>query len=189
MRRQNILTIALVLAGCSEVEPAEDRTILRTVEEIEQFASFEEMVLAADLMIEGEVVSIDPGRVVGTPDHREELAVATVRVSRVLFRGAEVASPPEQVAIEFHRFVDIAGHGRRRIVRSDGGDEYELGEVGFYALRRTEAGAYRTVSIQGRLPVRQGQVDAPEAATALAGRDPAAIRLRIEEAARQAAAQ
>lgn len=188
MKTATIAIIALAaLAGCAgdEVTGGEP-TVLRTVDEIEQFASFEDMVLSTDLVVEGEVVAIEPGRVVGTPEHREELAVATVRVARVLHRGPAVATDPREVAIEFPRFVDIAGHGRRRIVRSDQGDQYELGETGFYLLRRTREDTYRTVNIQGRIPVRDGQVDAPEAAASLVGPDPSAVRVRIETAVRQA---
>ena len=89
---------------------------------MEHFASFEDMVFAADLLVEGEVVGIEPGRVIEPPGHREELTVATLSVERVIHRSDAVAAPPDQVAIEFSRFVDIEGHGRRRIIRADGGE-------------------------------------------------------------------
>ena len=187
MRRTLILSIVLgALSACADEGAPEEATILRTVDEIEQYTSIEEMVLATDLLIEGEVVSIDPGRVIATPDHRHQMAVATVAVSKVYLHGDDIPAPPAEVAIEFPRYVDIAGHGRRRIVRADQGDQYEVGEAGVYALRLTRAGTFRTVSIQGRIPIRDGQILAPEAAAQLAGGDPVHLRRRIEDAARLA---
>ena len=191
--KHSIFLIAMGLAlafaaGCGDADTAEDGTILRTVDEMEHFASFEDMVFAADLLVEGEVVGIEPGRVIETPGHREELAVATLSVERVIHRSDAVATAPDQVAIEFSRFVDLEGHGRRRIVRADGGDEFEVGEAGFYALKQTYGGVYRVVNIQGRIPVRDGAIDAPEAARTLASGDPATVRRQIEEAALKASA-
>jgi hypothetical protein len=44
------------------------------------------------------------------------------------------------------------------------------------------------VNIQGRIPVRDGAIDAPEAARTLASGDAAAVRRQIEQAALKASA-
>lgn len=44
------------------------------------------------------------------------------------------------------------------------------------------------MNIQGRIPARDGAIDAPEAARTLAGGDPAEVRRQLEAAASEAQA-
>ena len=158
-----VLGAALAAAGCvsdeEPINPGDGTTVTRIVEEVFEFDSLGQMILESDLVIEGEVLDVRAGREAGPAHHRTRYAVAVVRVNRVLHGRA---SGGDEIEIEFPRWLLMPEHGARRIVRADGADEYEPGEMGYYHLRGIEGlSSYRTLNSQARLPIVDGLVASP----------------------------
>jgi hypothetical protein len=98
------------------------------------FESLPQMVATSDLVIEGTIQEVEPGRVVGDGDAAIRFTQVTVSVDRVLFRRMEAAKVElEEYGLEF-------GHPSR------------VGDHGVYFLhQKTDAPAfYRLVNSQGR---------------------------------------
>jgi hypothetical protein len=158
-----VLGAVLVTAGCvsdeEPIDPGSGTTVSRIVEEVFEFDSLAQMALDSDLVIEGEVLDVRPGRETGQAHHRTQHAVAVVRITRVVHGQA---SAGDEIDVEFARYLLMPEHGVKRIVRADGADEYEPGEIGFYHLRELEGlGAYRTLNSQARLPIIDGVASSP----------------------------
>jgi hypothetical protein len=158
-----VLGAVLATAGCvsdeEPIDPGSGTTVTRIVEEVFEFDSLAQMTLDSDLVIEGEVLDVRPGRETGPEHHRTQHGVAVVRVARVVHGQA---SAGEEIEIEFARYLLMPEHGVKRIVRADGADEYEPGEAGYYHLREIEGlGVYRTLNSQARLPIVDGLASSP----------------------------
>jgi hypothetical protein len=102
--------------------------------EVFSFESLPQMVATSDLVIEGTVQEVEPGRVVGEGGAAIRFAHVTLSVDRVLFGRMEAAS----VALEEYGLE--RGHPSR------------VGDHGVYFLHpKTDSPAfYRLVNSQGR---------------------------------------
>ncbi len=152
------LAVALFTA-CDDGTPpelVEAPLITRVVEEVHRFDSLEQMVLVADLVVEGRVIALEAGPEVGPAHHREKLGLAVIEIDRV-----HKGSPPADGVVEvaFAEWLLMTDHGPRRISRADGGDAYQVGEQGLYALGRDpRSGAYAPLSAHSRIPLVDGRV-------------------------------
>ena len=102
--------------------------------EVFSFQSLPQMLATSDLVIEGTVQEVEPGRVLGEGDAAIQFAQATLSVDRVLFGKVDAAS----VALEEYGLE--LGHPSR------------VGDHGVYFLQqKTDAPAFhRLVNSQGR---------------------------------------
>ena len=104
------------------------------MKEVFSFESLSQMVATSDLVIEGTVQEVEPGRVLGEGDAAIQFAQVTLSVDRVLFARVDAASVVlEEYGLEL-------GHPSR------------LGDHGVYFLhQKTDAPAlHRLVNSQGR---------------------------------------
>jgi hypothetical protein len=115
------------------------------MKEVFSFESLPQMVATSDLVIEGTVQEVEPGRVVGEGDASIQFAQVTVSVDRVVFGRMDAASVVvEEYGLEL-------GHPSR------------VGDHGVYFLhQKTDAPFHRLVNSQGRfLDDRKGGLVAP----------------------------
>ena len=100
------------------------------------FSSLPEMVATSDLVIEGTVKSVEPGRVVGEGDAAIQFGQVTLSVNRVLFGKIEFSS------VVLEEFGLESGHPS------------QVGDHGVYFLTQKNDGHgpqfFRIVSSQGR---------------------------------------
>jgi hypothetical protein len=146
------------------------------MKEVFSFESLPQMVATSDLVIEGTVQEVEPGRVVGEGDASIQFAQVTVSVDRVVFGRMDAAS----VVLEEYGLQ--LGHPSR------------VGDHGVYFLhQKADAPAFhRLVNSQGRfLDDGKGGLVAPndeaDWVKAIEGESLSQLESDVEAAARAAA--
>jgi hypothetical protein len=130
-----ILLLA-VASSCTTSHPSTNESSSVIPMQLFYFSSLPEMVATSDLVIEGTVKSVEPGRVVGEGDAAIQFGQVTLSVNRVLFGKIEFSS------VVLEEFGLESGHPS------------QVGDHGVYFLTQKNDGQgpqfFRIVNSQGR---------------------------------------
>jgi hypothetical protein len=91
------------------------------------FSSLPQMVATSDLVVEGTVESVEPGRVVGEGDAAIQFGQVTLSVNRVLFGKTEFSSVVlEEFGLEYGHPSQVGDHGLYFLTQKNDGQGPEF---------------------------------------------------------------
>ena len=175
-----VVCIGLLLTASCAAEPVQPPPPGR--QELYDFTSLEEMVATSDAVIEGTVLSAEPGRVVGSDSDPVQFVQLNLKVDELLFGKLPVLGKDQTIMLE-ESAGSVEGSGDLQGVYGSA-----AGDHGIYFLGwKDETPFYYLINSEGRFLVQDGKVVAlnklDEWALDLERLSPDALKSRILEAA------